>query len=91
MAVLTPEQQQSVASRVDFQTTTVSRLKQEIDRERGKPSAPVARPEPPTPSAPTTALALRLQAAEAHAQKCELALAGIPEQTEAEGSQHPRS
>ena len=34
MHVLTPEQQQSVASRVDFQTTTVSRLKEEVWRWR---------------------------------------------------------
>lgn len=32
MHVLTPEQQKSVASRVDFQTTTVNKLK---EKERG--------------------------------------------------------
>jgi hypothetical protein len=34
MHVLTPEQQRSVAGRVDFPTTTVAKLKTEIDRER---------------------------------------------------------
>lgn len=72
MAVLTPEQQQSVTRRVNFQTTTVSKLKQEIDRERGKPRT--AEPATSAPSESTNALTVRILAAEAHAKKCEMAL-----------------
>ena len=81
MYVLTPTQQQSVASRVDFQTTTVSRLKEEINRERGKPSSSpavkrIAEPATTTPSESPTpaALSVRLQAAEDARKKCDIAL-----------------
>ena len=72
MHVLAPEQQQSVTRRVNFQTTTVSKLKQEIDRERGKPRT--AEPATSAPSESTNALTVRVLAAEAHARKCEIAL-----------------